>query len=534
MASAAAALALAGAGASPAMAEPAAGVINGTNLLVTLDSGAPGALTSIKPITGLQADERIAALDFRHLQGLPDGTVRLYGLGVISNIADSLRLYTIDMGTGVASPAGAAFSASPTGSAYGMDFNPVAAPTALADRIRIVSDADFNVRFKLSDLATNVDTSLLPAGKKLVAVANDRVQIPFGLPTNLSTTYGISAVDNTLVTLGGLNGSPSGNGGSLANVIGPLGIAIVTNIPHLANVNFDISTGGTAYLTATPGALPTPLPSLYTVNLTTGAATQVGTLAAPLSAFTTVPSSTVHFQGDSASVAESGAATLTVGRSGATGHTTTVGYATSDGTATGADYTATTGALTFAPGETAKTITVPITTDGDVETDETFGVTLSAPSAPATPGSPSVSTVTIVNDDVVAPPIQTQPSSTTPAPTPTAADTTPPSLTVSGVASSLTRKALLKGLTVTVASNEPAALVAQLHGTVKRAQAAAFNLALATAKLGIGTGKRTLKLKPSSRLFGKPRTTVKVRLVITATDVSGNARATSRTISVKP
>ena len=42
----------------------------------------------------------------------------------------------------------------------------------------------------------------------------------------------------------------------------------------------------------------------------------------------------------------------------------TVDYATADGSATAdADYSATAGTLTFAPGETAKTVLVPITDD---------------------------------------------------------------------------------------------------------------------------------------------------------------------------
>lgn len=52
----------------------------------------------------------------------------------------------------------------------------------------------------------------------------------------------------------------------------------------------------------------------------------------------------------------------------------TVAYATADGTATaGSDYTAASGKLTFAPGETSKTIAVPIIGDTVVEADERRG-----------------------------------------------------------------------------------------------------------------------------------------------------------------
>ena len=58
----------------------------------------------------------------------------------------------------------------------------------------------------------------------------------------------------------------------------------------------------------------------------------------------------------------------------------TVGYATSDGTATaGADYTSTSGTLTFAAGETEKTVPVPVLDDGHDEGEETLTLTLSNP-----------------------------------------------------------------------------------------------------------------------------------------------------------
>ena len=60
---------------------------------------------------------------------------------------------------------------------------------------------------------------------------------------------------------------------------------------------------------------------------------------------------------------------------------TTVQYATSDGTATqGVDYTAASGTLTFATGETTKTVAVTVLDDGHDEGNETMTLTLSNPS----------------------------------------------------------------------------------------------------------------------------------------------------------
>ena len=56
----------------------------------------------------------------------------------------------------------------------------------------------------------------------------------------------------------------------------------------------------------------------------------------------------------------------------------TVAYATADGTATaGSDYTATSGTLTFAPGETEKTVSVPVLADDHDEGSETLTLRLS-------------------------------------------------------------------------------------------------------------------------------------------------------------
>lgn len=84
----------------------------------------------------------------------------------------------------------------------------------------------------------------------------------------------------------------------------------------------------------------------------------------------------------------------------------TVNYATQDGTATaGADYTATSGSLTFAPGELVKTVSVPILGDRVGETDETFHLRLTNASRGTTIRTPQA-TCTIANDETDQPGFQ--------------------------------------------------------------------------------------------------------------------------------
>ena len=78
----------------------------------------------------------------------------------------------------------------------------------------------------------------------------------------------------------------------------------------------------------------------------------------------------------------------------------TVDYATSDGTATaGSDYTAVSGTLSFAAGETSKTIDISISGDETVEIDETFTLTLSNPTGTTVVLGDDTGIGTITNDD---------------------------------------------------------------------------------------------------------------------------------------
>lgn len=126
--------------------------------------------------------------------------------------------------------------------------------------------------------------------------------------------------------------------------------------------------------------------------------------------------SPIQFDAPTYSVPENGSSVIvSVSRSGDTSQAASVHYATKNVTAAaGPDYGGMSGDLVFAPGETNKTITIPILNDTVYEGDETFTVTLSAPMG--TDLGLSTATVTIVDDDV----------SPTPTPTPTATPTATP------------------------------------------------------------------------------------------------------------
>src|SRR5207302_2912678 len=80
------------------------------------------------------------------------------------------------------------------------------------------------------------------------------------------------------------------------------------------------------------------------------------------------------------------------------GPTVTVNFATADRTATaGSDYVATSGTLTFLPGEASKTIAVIVNGDTLNEADETFFVNLASATHAAIADAQGMGT--ILNDD---------------------------------------------------------------------------------------------------------------------------------------
>ena len=178
--------------------------------------------------------------------------------------------------------------------------------------------------------------------------------------------------------------------------------------------NFTASGAPAATFAVTAGALPPGL-TLSPSGFLTGTPTAVGTYSditvtasngvAPAATqtfgITVLDGGILKLASPTYTVGESdGSVTVTVQRTGGSAGTTEVNYSTASGTAGGSsDFTQSSGKLTFADGETSKTVAVPITDDPVNERDETFTFNLGAVTGSATLGTPTAAGVTITNDD---------------------------------------------------------------------------------------------------------------------------------------
>ena len=108
------------------------------------------------------------------------------------------------------------------------------------------------------------------------------------------------------------------------------------------------------------------------------------------------PGSLKFTETDFETTEDAGSVTVFVQRVGGTFGTVSVQYATSNaGAQSGLDYTATSGTLTFLPGESKKSFSVPLLSDLLSDPEEKVNLTLSTPTGGATLGTPSGATITI-------------------------------------------------------------------------------------------------------------------------------------------
>ncbi|MCX6904852.1 MAG: hypothetical protein NTW03_15500 [Verrucomicrobia bacterium] len=117
-------------------------------------------------------------------------------------------------------------------------------------------------------------------------------------------------------------------------------------------------------------------------------------------------SNQVQFASTSFTVMENspGYAVIAVGYSGVTDHPVTVDYATSDGTAVaGTDYIGSTGTLTFAPGETNQSFTIPIIDNAVANPNRTINLALTNVTGGAILGGRRAAVLSIVDDETPPP-----------------------------------------------------------------------------------------------------------------------------------
>ncbi len=218
------------------------------NRLISWDSATPGTILNDVAITGMVAGDILLGIDFRPANNL------LYG------VSGSGNLYTIDRYSGAAVSV-QILTTPPSGNNFGFDFNPA------ADRLRIVSDADQNLRL-LVPTTTFVDGALAYGAADTNFGVNPNVvhsAYTNNFPGAPSTV--LFGIDSDLDIL--VKQNPPNNG--TLETIGSLGIDIGTF------GGFDVSRGSQVAYGAfnTAGAAGS---SFYTMNLNTGAATLVGAI----------------------------------------------------------------------------------------------------------------------------------------------------------------------------------------------------------------------------------------------------------------
>jgi len=371
--------------------------VTASNRLISFKANDPNTLLSAKALRGLLAGESVASIDFRPASG------ELYA------VTTQNRVLTVNTATATATQAGVPLDAAAlaAGSGTTINFNPA------VDRLRVVNTANDNVRFNplTSALVTPADADLAYAAgvgdpnegevPNVVGAAYDRNDNDPATPTTL---FGIDATNDVLVRQGGVDGSPSPNGGALSTV-GALGV-------DAADVaSFDIVGNGTNGSGAALAALQLQgetVSKFYSLNVSAstpnqpqGGVTLIGAIGVPeLVVAMAVAPSTIQFAAAATVGRETGGMVAVVlTRTGGSAGTATVRFDAYEGTAVdGLDFTAVSQVVTFNPGETRKIVMVPLLRDRVVEAAETIQMTLSAVTGGTTVlGDQDTSTLVILN-----------------------------------------------------------------------------------------------------------------------------------------
>jgi len=203
-----------------------------------------------------------------------------------------------------------------------------------------------------------------------------------GTATNDGTNYGISYIGSIHFN-GGTTTVTTNNATQHGAIFGMSGIYLDTDQWISSPAGVGLNADGNRIVTLSDGT-------------TSATSAIISPYAAP----------TISVNDPSVTEGNSGTANLvfTVSLSAASVQTVTVSYAAVNGTATaGSDYTSTSGALTFSPGETSKNINVVISGDTTLEPNETIFLNLSGATKATISDSQGIGTIT--NDDAASIPL---------------------------------------------------------------------------------------------------------------------------------
>ena len=221
--------------------QPNSREVPGVNL-VSFFSNAPGTVTTIGPFTGVVAGHGIRSIDFRPSTGV---------LYAISTNGAAAQLYTVNLTTAALTPVGPGFTlGNNTFISVEIEFNPV------VDLIRVLTAAPggaVNNNFRLNPttgvlVATDTNLAFDPSDPQ---AGDTTFNIVAGAYSNnvagagQTTLYAWDYNEDGLLTIGGLNGTPSPNTGLMFTVNNP-----ATFLTFNAGIGMDISGAtGTLYVT---------------------------------------------------------------------------------------------------------------------------------------------------------------------------------------------------------------------------------------------------------------------------------------------
>lgn len=237
--------------------------LSSTNNIIRFNTAAPSHIISAVPVSGLTAGQTLVGMDMRPVD------LKVYGIGYNANTMVA-RIYTINPSTGVATPVSAdsITNIDLTGN-VGVDFNPV------ADRIRVVTSNNKNYRLnQLTGLLAARDSSLkYQTGDANFGADPDVATAAYTNTKVAPTSTLLYTYDDALNVLCTQN--PPNDG--ILNTIGSSGLVVnAMDKSSDMDIYFDHTTQtNTAYFSANvTGAND----KLYTINLTTGATTEMGSI----------------------------------------------------------------------------------------------------------------------------------------------------------------------------------------------------------------------------------------------------------------